>query len=73
VMLLTSRPREHQRRSAMKTFVTVLALTALVASSAVAKTIKADTGNTFYSHAQGAQSYENPDRVYGAGNQPAAQ
>jgi opacity protein-like surface antigen len=57
----------------MKTFVTVLALAALVASSAVAKTIKADTGNTFYSHAQGAQSYENPDRTYGSGNEPPAQ
>jgi len=57
----------------MKTFVTVLAVAALVASSAVAKTIKVDNGNTFYSHAQGAQSYPNPDRTYGSGNEPPAQ
>ena len=55
----------------MKTFVAVLAVAALVATSAVAKTTKADTG--YQSYAQGSQAYENPDRVYGTGNEPAAQ
>jgi hypothetical protein len=55
----------------MKTFVTVLALAALVATSAVARTVKADTGNSYQSYAQGSQAYENPDRVYG--NEPPAQ
>jgi hypothetical protein len=55
----------------MKTFVAVLAVAALVATSAVAKTIKADTG--YQSYAQGTQAYENPDRTYGTGNEPAAQ
>jgi hypothetical protein len=55
----------------MKTFVTVLALAALVATSAVAKNVKADTG--YQSYAQGSQAYENPDRTYGNGNEPAAQ
>ena len=57
----------------MKTFVAVLALAALVATSAVAKTVKADTGSTYHSFAQGTQAYENPDRVYGTANEPAAQ
>jgi hypothetical protein len=57
----------------MKLFVTVLALTALAATAAVAKTVKADNGSQFYSHAQGYQAHENPDRVYGTGNEPAAQ
>jgi hypothetical protein len=57
----------------MKTFATVLAFAALVATSAVAKTVKVDNGNTYQSHAQGSQPYENPDRVYGTGNEPAAQ
>ena len=55
----------------MKAFVTVLALAALVATSAVARTVKADTG--YQSYAQGAQAYENPDRTYGNGNEPAGQ
>jgi hypothetical protein len=55
----------------MKTFVTALALAALVASSAVAKTVKADAG--YQSYAQGSQAYENPDRTYGNGNEPPAQ
>ncbi len=54
----------------MKTLITVLTLTALVATSAVAKSVKADTGNTHQSYAQGSQSYENPDRVFGNGNEP---
>jgi|HubBroStandDraft_5_1064220.scaffolds.fasta_scaffold5174701_1 hypothetical protein len=57
----------------MKLFVTVLALTALAANAAAAKTAKADNGSQFYSHAQGYQAHENPDRVYGTGNEPAAQ
>jgi hypothetical protein len=57
----------------MKTLITVLTLTALVATSAVAKSVKADTGNTHQSYAQGSQSYENPDRVFGNGNEPSAQ
>jgi hypothetical protein len=57
----------------MKTFATVLALAALVATSAVAKTVKVDNGNTYQSHAQGFQAYENPDRAYGTGNEPSGQ
>jgi hypothetical protein len=57
----------------MKTLVAVLALAALVATSAVAKTVKADAGNTYQSYAQRTQAYENPDRVYGTANEPAAQ
>jgi hypothetical protein len=60
----------------MKVFVTVLALAALAANGAVAKTVKADNRDNrgpFYSHAQGYQAHENPDRVYGTGNEPAAQ
>jgi hypothetical protein len=57
----------------MKLFVTVLALAALAANAAVGKTVKADNHGTFYSHAQGYQAYENPDRVYGTANEPAAQ
>jgi hypothetical protein len=57
----------------MKVFVTVLALAALVASAAVAKTVKADNRGPFYSDAQGYQAHENPDRVYGMANEPAAQ
>ena len=56
----------------MKVFVTVLALAALAANGAVAKTVKADNRGPFYSHAQGYQPYENPDRVYGTANEPAA-
>jgi hypothetical protein len=63
-----------QRISAMKVFVTVLALAALAANVAVAKTVKADNRGPFYSHAQGyQQAYENPDGVYGTANEPAAQ
>ena len=54
----------------MKLFVTVLAL---AANAAAAKTVKADNRGTFYSHAQGYQAHENPDRVYGTANEPAAQ
>jgi len=57
----------------MKTLITILTLTALVATSAVARSVKADTGNTHQSYAQGSQSYENPDRVFGNGNEPSAQ
>jgi hypothetical protein len=57
----------------MKVFVTVLALAALGASAAVARTMKADNGGPFYSHAQGYQAHENPDRVYGTANEPPAQ
>jgi hypothetical protein len=57
----------------MKVFVTVLALAALVANAAVAKTVKADNRGPFYSHAQDYQAHENPDRVYGTANEPAAQ
>jgi hypothetical protein len=64
-------PVERQRKPVMKVFVTVLALAALVATSAVAKTVKADTGNTYHSYAQGSQAYENPDRVYGHNEPPA--
>jgi hypothetical protein len=57
----------------MKTFLAVLTVSALIATSAVARTVKVDTGSTFYSHAQGAQAYANPDRTYGTGNEPPAQ
>jgi hypothetical protein len=57
----------------MKVFVTVVALAAIAANAAVAKTIKADDRGPFYSHAQGYQAHENPDRVYGTANEPAAQ
>jgi hypothetical protein len=65
----------------MKLFVTVLALAVLalaaVADAAVAnaaaKAVKADNRGPFYSHAQGYQAHENPDRVYGTGDEPAAQ
>jgi len=33
----------------------------LIPTSAVARTVKVDNGNTFYSHAQGAQAHANPD------------
>jgi hypothetical protein len=49
----------------MKVFVTVLALVALAANAAVAKTVKADRGSPSYSHAQGYQAYET--------NEPPAQ
>jgi hypothetical protein len=57
----------------MKVFVTVLALAALAANVAVAKTVKAENRGPYYSNAQGYQAHENPDRVYGTGNEPAAQ
>jgi hypothetical protein len=57
----------------MKAFVTVLALAALVTTSAVAKTVKPDMGNSYQSHAQGYQSYANPDQVFGNGNEPPGQ
>jgi hypothetical protein len=57
----------------MKVFVTVLALAALAANVAVAKTVKAENRGPYYSNAQGYQAHENPDRVYGTSNEPAAQ
>ena len=54
----------------MKVFVTVLALAALAANVAVAKTVKADNRSPYYSHAQGYQAHENPDRVYGTATSP---
>jgi hypothetical protein len=57
----------------MKTALTVLTISALIVTSAVARTVRADNGNTFYSHAQGAQAHANPDRTYGTGNEPPAQ
>ncbi len=57
----------------MKVFVTVLALAALTANAAAARTVKADNRGPYYSHAQGYQAHENPDRVYGTANEPAAQ
>jgi hypothetical protein len=45
----------------------------LIATSAVARTVKVDNGIIFYSHAQGSQAYANPDRTYGTGNEPPAQ
>jgi hypothetical protein len=66
----------------MKLFVTVLALAVLAlaavvadvaVANAAAKTVKADNRGPFYSHAQGYQAHENPDRVFGTGNEPAAQ
>jgi hypothetical protein len=57
----------------MKTFVTIVALAAVLATSAVAKTVKYDNGNSHQSYSQGAQPYENPDRVYGNGNEPPGQ
>jgi hypothetical protein len=66
-------PGQHHRRPAMKTAAIVIAVSALIATSAVASTVKIDNGNIYYSHAQGAQVYANPDRTYGTGNEPAAQ
>ena len=57
----------------MKTLITVLSVSSLIATSAVARTVKVDNGSTYYSHAQGAQAYSNPDRTYGTGNEPPAQ
>jgi hypothetical protein len=57
----------------MRAFVTVLALAALVATAAVAKTVRPDFGKTYQSDAQGYQSYANPDRVFGNGNEPPGQ
>jgi hypothetical protein len=57
----------------MKTVAIVLAVSALVATSAVARTIKVDSGNIYYFHAQGVQAYANPDRTNGTGNEPPAQ
>jgi hypothetical protein len=53
----------------MKTFITILTLAALATTSAVAKTAtakRADSGSIYQSHAQGNQSYPNPDRVFPA-------
>jgi hypothetical protein len=57
----------------MKIFVTVPAFAALAASGAVAKTVKADNRVPYYYNAQGYQAHENPDRVFGTANEPAAQ
>jgi hypothetical protein len=62
---------QHRRRPSMKTALTVLAISALIVTSAVARTV--DNGNTFYSPTQGAQAHANPDRTYGTGNEPHAQ
>ena len=52
----------------MKTLITVITLAALATSGAVAKTraAKVDFNNIYQSHAQGNQSYPNPDRVFPA-------
>jgi hypothetical protein len=55
----------------MRAFVTVLALAALVATAAVAKTVRPDFGKTYQSDAQGYQSYAN--RLFGNGNEPPGQ
>jgi hypothetical protein len=73
MMVFKANPGQHHRRPAMKTVAIVLAVSTLVATSAVARTIKVDNGNIYYSHAQGAQAYANPDRTYGTGNEPPAQ
>jgi len=52
----------------MKTLITVVTLAALATTAAVAKTpaAKTDFNNVYQSHAQGSQSYPNPDRVFPA-------
>jgi hypothetical protein len=57
--------------SGCKSHPTVLTASEQIATSAVARTVKIDNGNTFYSH--GGQAYANPDRTYGTGNEPPAQ
>ena len=53
----------------MKTFTTVLSLTALAATSAMAqapkvKTIKANPANIYQSYSQSNQTFPNPDRDF---------
>jgi len=53
----------------MKTFITVLSLTALTATSAMAqapkvKTFKANPANIYQSYSQGNQTFPNPDRDF---------
>lgn len=57
----------------MKTVAIILSVSTLIVASAVARSVKIDNGNTFYSPAQGGQAYANPHRTDGTGNEPAAQ
>ena len=57
----------------MKIIMTMLTLTALATTCAVAKSEKVESSNTYHSYSQGSQSYENPDRVYGNGHEPPSQ
>jgi hypothetical protein len=55
----------------MKTLITTLALAALVATSAVAKTVQtnhADRSNIYDSESLGHQSFPNPDRDFSIEN-----
>jgi hypothetical protein len=55
----------------MKTIITILAFTALVVNSAVAKTEKGQTtdrSNIYQSDSLGKQSYPNPNRDFGIEN-----
>ena len=57
----------------MKTVIATMAITSLLATSAVANTVHrghVDRDNMYHSYSQGSQSYGNPDRTYGDGNEP---
>ena len=57
----------------MKTLVATMAIASLLATSAVANTVRrghVDHDNMYHSYFQGSQSYGNPDRTYGNGNEP---
>jgi hypothetical protein len=70
VLMTASKPRR------MKTLMTAMAIASLLTASAVAKTLHrahVDRSNMYHSYSQGSQSYENPDRTFGSGNEPPAQ
>jgi hypothetical protein len=57
----------------MKTFMATMAIGSLVATSAFAASVQrrhVDRDNMYHSYSQGSQSYGNPDRTYGDGNEP---
>jgi hypothetical protein len=54
----------------MRILLTMLTLSALATTVAVARSVKVESSNAYYSYSQGSQSYENPDRVYGNRNEP---
>ena len=69
VTVLESQSRPTQERSAVKTLITVLSLTALATTSVMAQTSKVkaihrDAANIYQSDAQGNQTFPNPDRDF---------